>query len=365
MAETPAIDSIEWGESFLEPRRDPEVERAFRKAGGLTPSMAVVRLLAPCPWLARTLATNHHNGQIVHIKSELADLIFLAVSRDNSCRYCYAGQRALLRVMGFDEQRIRSVEDSSLGAEADSTERLALDFARRISRANPSPSAADWDALRAAGYSDGEIKEITYLATYTVAANRTTTLCALPLDSVEILDGSFVRLFRPAIAWFVRRRITRGQAVFLPPELKEGPFAYAALPLDGLPVALVARGLVEDAWKSPILTQRTKALIFAVIARGLGSQKAELEARRLLAPLGLDDDDLGEILGRLASSKLDAVESIAVPFARETIRVRPTDIQRRARKLREQLSIEQFLEVVGVVSVANSICRLSLVLCET
>jgi AhpD family alkylhydroperoxidase len=364
MAEPQAIDSMEWGESFLEPRRDPEVERDVRRAGGLT-LIAAVRLLAPCPWLARGIATgNYRNGQLVHIENDLADMTFLAVSQDNSCRYCYAGQRALMRVMGFDEQRIRSVEDSSLAAEAGIPERLALDFARRISRANPPPSAADWDALRAAGYSDGAIKEIVYLATYTVSANRTTTLSAMPLGHTETLDNFFVRLFRPAVAWFIRRRITRGQAVSLPPELKEGPFAYAALTLDGLPVALVERRRVEDAWSSPILSQRAKALIFAVIARGLGSEKAEREAKRLLAPLGLDDDDVDEILGHLASSKLDAIESIVVPFARETIRVRPADIQRRARELRKQLSIEQFLEVVGVVAVANSTCRLSLVLCE-
>jgi AhpD family alkylhydroperoxidase len=367
MAAPQTLDSVEWGESFLEPRRDSELEREVREAVGrplFTGIRSAVRLLAPCPWLARGLGTaNHHNGKLVmHVEDDLADLVFLVVSQDNSCRYCYQGQRTLLRVMGFDEQRIRAVEDASL--EADTAEQLALDFARRISRANPPPSAADWDALRAAGFSGDAIKELVSLATYTVAANRTTTLAAMPLANVEGLDNLFFRLLRPAFAWAIRRGSTRGQATFLPPELKEGPFAYAALPLDGLPVALVERQRVEDAWTSPILTQRAKALIFAVIARGLGSQKAEAEARRLLAPLGLDDGEVDEILAHLSSSKLDAIESMVVPFARETIRVRPADIQRRARELREQLSVEQFLEVVGVVAVANSTCRLSLVLCE-
>jgi hypothetical protein len=53
-----------------------------------------------------------------------------------------------------------------------------------------------------------------------------------------------------------------------------------------------------------------------------------------------------------------------VPFARETIRYRVEDIQRRAAKLKESLSDAQFIELVGLVSLANSTCRLSLALCE-
>ena len=40
------------------------------------------------------------------------------------------------------------------------------------------------------------------------------------------------------------------------------------------------------------------------------------------------------------------------------------DIQRRAHKLLEQLSVEQFVEFAGVVGLANGICRRSLALCE-
>jgi alkylhydroperoxidase family enzyme len=147
--------------------------------------------------------------------------------------------------------------------------------------------------------------------------------------------------------------------------MKTGPFAYVALELDGLPVARISRQILDSAWRSPILTQRAKALVFAVVARGIGSKRSEDEAKRLLAPLGLDEGQVDEILSHLASPKLDPIEAAIVPYARETIRYRPADIQRRGRKLREQLSVEQFLELVGVVGLANATCRLSLVLCET
>jgi AhpD family alkylhydroperoxidase len=359
------LQDVEWEECLLEPRRDADLEREVRKVLGF--DHPVVPFFAPCPWLARVLGHgNLRNGQLVHLDFDLADLIFLAVSQDNSCRYCYAGQRALLRILGFDAERIRRVEEAAFSAEGDRREGLALDFARRISRSNPPPSAADRDALRGAGYSDGAVKEITYVASCTVMANRITTLPAVPTDRVEGLeDRLYVRLLRPLLARRMRSRDRRGKPEFLPPELKTGPFAYVGLELDGLPAARILREISNAAWSSPILAPRAKGLVFAVVARGLASRQIEREATGLLAEHGLDEGHVAEILSNLASPALDPIEAAIVPFARETIRVRPIEIQRRARKLLEELSGEQFLELVGVVGLANAICRTSLVLCET
>jgi alkylhydroperoxidase family enzyme len=335
------LQNVEWEECLLEPRRDPELERDARKTFGVP--YPLIRFYSPCPWLARSFITaNYRNGQLVHIDLGLADLIFLAVSQDNSC------------------------QEASFTAEADRGERLALDFARRFSRANPPPSAADKAALRDAGYRDEAIKEIAYIASHTVSGNMGGTLPAAPLGRVEGMDARWqFKLLRPLIARLLRSRRRRGRPEFLPSKLKTGPFAYVAHELNGLPVARISQEILNSAWHSPILTQRAKALIFAVVARGLGSQRSEAEAKRLLAPLGLDEDQVNEILAHLASPDLDPIEAAIVPYARETIRYRPADIQRRGRKLREQLSVEQFLELIGVVSLANAICRLSLVLCES
>ncbi len=359
-----SMQDVEWEACLVPPRKDPELEREIRKTWGIVPP--VTRFLSYSPWVARYFARgSFRHGQLVHIDIRLAELIFLAVSQDNSCRYCFAAQRGSLRIQGFDEERIRRVEQAFASAEDDPRESLALDYARRISQSNPPPNAADRDALRQAGYSDEAIKEIVCVTTTTVAGNRMATLPAVPVDSLEGMeDRWYVRLLRPLIASRLRSKERRGQPEFLPPELKTGPFAYVDLELDGLPVARVSRETMEAAWSSPVLSQRAKGLVFAVVARGLDSKRSEQEARRLLAPHGLDDADVDEILSHLASPKLDPIEAAIVPFARETIRYRPADIQRRARKLLEQLSIEQFMEFVGVVGLANGFCRRSLALCE-
>ena len=359
-----SMQDVEWEACLIPPRKDPEFEREIRKTWGTVPPVA--RFLTHSPWIARSLLRgNFRHGQLVHIDIRLAELVFLAVSQDNSCRYCYASQRAALRIQGFDEERILRVEQAFVSAEDDPRESLALNYARQISQSNPPPTAADREGLRQVGYSDEAIKEIAYVASSTVGGNVMATLPAVPVDRVEGLEDRWlVRLLRPLLARMLRSRERQGQPEFLPPELKTGPFAYVDLELDGLPAARVSREGIESAWSSQILTQRAKGLVFAVVARGLDSKRSEQEARRLLAPHGLDDGDVDEILSHLASPKLDPIEAAIVPFARETIRYRPADIQRRGRKLLEQLSVEQFMELVGVVGLANGICRRSLALCE-
>jgi hypothetical protein len=53
-----------------------------------------------------------------------------------------------------------------------------------------------------------------------------------------------------------------------------------------------------------------------------------------------------------------------VPFARETIWYEPAPLQRRARGVRDQLSPTQFLEAIGVLSLANGLCRLGAIVAD-
>ena len=48
-----------------------------------------------------------------------------------------------------------------------------------------------------------------------------------------------------------------------------------------------------------------------------------------------------------------------MPFARETIWYRPAEIQRQARSVRDRVTAEPFVDLVGTVALANAVCRLS------
>ena len=57
----------------------------------------------------------------------------------------------------------------------------------------------------------------------------------------------------------------------------------------------------------------------------------------------------------------DEIERMIVPLARETVWYEPAQIQRRCREIQEHLNREQFIEMVGAISIANAICRIGVV----
>jgi alkylhydroperoxidase family enzyme len=356
-----AVEEVEWETCCIEPGRNLELERYLRSRIGMVPS--ATGYFAECPWVARSIAAFWYpRGKLIHIDVDLCDKIGLVVSQDNSCRYCFAASRLLMRMAGVPEPRIRQLEEDLLAAELEPREQMALEFARRLSRSNPLLARADIDLLRDAGYPDPAIKEMAVVAAYMCAMNRFSTLPALPPQRLERLpDRPLVRLLRPLVGRLMRSRRSRGAPDVLEPELEMGPFAYLVRALEGLPLARSLRQIVDEAWQSPLLSRRQKGLVVAVIARGLGCSRSEQEAGRLLAEEGLGADEQQPILAHLASPELDPAERVIVPFARETIWYRPASIQRRVRGVQEVLSPPQLLELIGVVSLANMLCRLDIV----
>ena len=79
--------------------------------------------------------------------------------------------------------------------------------------------------------------------------------------------------------------------------------------------------------------------------------------------LGILRLDLGEFCRQGRDAVLErhhrSFERLLVRFARETIWFDPTALQRRARSLRDRLSVPQLIEVIGVTSLANGLCRMS------
>jgi hypothetical protein len=51
---------------------------------------------------------------------------------------------------------------------------------------------------------------------------------------------------------------------------------------------------------------------------------------------------------------------MVVPFARETIRYRPVQVQRHARQLAAALERGQLVELIGIAALANAVSRLCL-----
>ena len=115
---------------------------------------------------------------------------------------------------------------------------------------------------------------------------------------------------------------------------------------------------------SPSPRGRTKLMTFAVVGRALGCPATEAEAVRVLTEeYGMQPETVQNLLTHLAAPELDEVESLIVPFARDTVWYsQATPIQQRASEIRDQMKLEQFLEIINAVSVANMVCRLGIAL---
>ena len=353
------LQQVEWLDPLVEPGRNKELDRyVVEQTGARIPTAG---FFATCPWIMR--ADVDLDFGYVHLDGDLTALLYMAVSRDNSCRFCYGAARMLMRMGGMSERRIRKLEHDADSVLAPGI-RLALDFARRVSRANPLPVIADEKDLRDAGYGEAAIRELAFYASEVVFHNRVYTLLALPPRFQERIGGSrlLVQLMRLRFRGLIERAYEPGGPEVLEAGLEAGPFANLVRALDGLPAARVLRKILDEAWASPHLPARTKALVFAVVARGLGSARAEAEAARLLLAAGLGLEEVEEILSHLASPALDPVETAILPYARETIWYQPADIQRRGRELAGRLSREQLLETVGIAGLANMVGRMAIVL---
>ena len=360
MATTP---EIEWEESYLEPVHAPELKRELERSIGFVAPFFPYYF--DCPWIPRSFVeVGYLNGsRLVHVGMELYEKLNLVVSQQNSCRFCIAAYRSLLRLAGIPEERIRRLEQDLLAADLEPAERAALEFARKLARASPLPTPADLERLRDAGPGEAWSREVAFVAAWMGTMNQLATFSAVSPESMERWPW-YAHLLRPFIARRFSSRWRQGKPETLEPELRSGPFAYLVDAFDGLPTARSLRNVVDAAWSSPLLPRRTKALVFAVVARGLGAARAGREAARLSAEEGVDADALDEVLDHLESPALDAVESEAVPFARETLWYQPAPIQRRVRELRGKLEAPQVSELIGISALANTLCRLDVVIPE-
>jgi alkylhydroperoxidase family enzyme len=348
---------MEWGECVLPLAPPPAALAAeLRRKIGAVPGW--VGRIGRSPWISR-FASELLGYPFAYVAPELCDLIAIVVSQDNSCRYCYGVQRAVLKIHGYRDDYIdRLLRDFRL-ADLPPAERAALDLARRISRADPRPGRAEFAPVTA-GLGREAATEVAAMAVAGIFMNRVSTLVALPAESLEkVVEKPYFRLLRPLLAWRMRPRRRPPDP---PPEPNDGPCAPLIAALGRSPVAGVLRRAIDGAWTSPVLPRRTKGLVAAVVARALRCAQGEAEARALLAGEGFRPEQVDDLLATLSSPRLDAREARLVPFARETVRYQPGAIQRRMREVTAGFSADEILETAGFAALANAVCRLSVVL---
>ena len=84
------LHEIEWEALLIEPYRDPDAEALMRKKYGFV--MDSVAFYSRSPWIVRSqvVRVDIQRDVLVHVDVDLAEIIGLVVSQDNSCRFCSA-----------------------------------------------------------------------------------------------------------------------------------------------------------------------------------------------------------------------------------------------------------------------------------
>ena len=117
----------------------------------------------------------HHSSNSV--PKWFLETLGVLVSNVNQCAYCvehhFAGLRRLLNDDGRASSIRKALEARSFAKVFDAKERCALAYALKLTEAAHTVGAADIEAMRGAGFDDGQILEINQVVAYFAYANRT------------------------------------------------------------------------------------------------------------------------------------------------------------------------------------------------
>lgn len=349
---------VPWEVCLLEPKQDRGLARELKRELGKVPRWS--RYFWASPWFAKAaIRLEFTNGLLLKLDFDLATLVALVVSRENSCRYCYATIRTVMGMLGLSEARLQAVEAELSSGALDSRRAAAISFARAVNRGHHLDGRGERARLTAAGFSADEIRELAYVAATMGFMNRVTTIVALPPTLWERTSDSWaVQLLQPLLAPLVKRMLERGEP--LATAAAESPLSTRLRACyENSPIQAVLADSVRDLWASDRLPQRTKLLLLATIAQGIDCAVCAQEIARLAETVGMDVNEINRAAAHLDDPALDSTERQLCEFARESLWYEPQIIQRKARALCEQLGEPVFVETLAVVAFGNMLMRLS------
>jgi len=137
-------------------------------------------------------AVLHHSGN--HLPEWYLEAVGALVSRLNGCAYCLshhaAGlQRLLAEASRDSDAYLMALEQTQPGEPFTDREQLGLAYAKKLTHVPGLVEEADIQALRDAGFNDGEILELNQVAAYFAYANRTVSGLGVDTEG-EVLGQS-------------------------------------------------------------------------------------------------------------------------------------------------------------------------------
>ncbi|MDX2149033.1 MAG: carboxymuconolactone decarboxylase family protein [Planctomycetota bacterium] len=149
----------------------------LQKALGVVPNMT--RAMATSPSVLQGYA--QFSGALAggSLAPGLREQIAILTAEENSCSYCLSAHSVIGAKVGLSQNRISGARHGE-GGDARST--AGLKFARAVLTSKGGVSDADFQAVRAAGFSDAEVAEIIAHVALNVLTNYFNRAAAVEID---------------------------------------------------------------------------------------------------------------------------------------------------------------------------------------
>lgn len=128
---------------------------AVQSGLGMVPNF--IRVLANSPAALGAFLGIHGIANTGLLDPKTRERIALSVAEQNACQYCVSAHTAIGRKVGLDNAEMLA---NRSGRSSDAKADAALAFAQALVQHTGQVSKAEFDAVRAAGHSDGEVVEI-------------------------------------------------------------------------------------------------------------------------------------------------------------------------------------------------------------
>ncbi|MFZ3201398.1 MAG: carboxymuconolactone decarboxylase family protein [Candidatus Acidiferrales bacterium] len=117
------------------------------------------------------------------LPAKLREELALEVGEQNGCAYCVSAHTALGKMAGLTEPQTREAREARSSSPKDAA---ALEFARQVVAKKGWVTESDFEAVRKAGFGDGEIAEIIAHVALNVFTNYFNTATEVEIDFPKI-----------------------------------------------------------------------------------------------------------------------------------------------------------------------------------
>ena len=163
-----------------------ELFNAVNKKLGFIPNLIKVFGNSPA-----TLKSYLSLGELTasgNFNNKFREQLALAIGEENSCNYCLSAHTAIGKMNGLSDEQ---TELSRQGISGDTKVQAGLQFAKEVTKNRGQVSTEAINAVKAAGYNDGDILEIVLNVVSNTLTNYVNHIAETEIDFPEVKSGQF------------------------------------------------------------------------------------------------------------------------------------------------------------------------------